>query len=292
MRAPAMPQRPRLALTVDVEEYFQVWAFAGVVPRAAWESLPSRVEYATRRALDLLDEHAAQATFFTLGWIVRRFPKLVREIAARGHEVASHGLDHAKVVDQSAEEFRADALVSKMLLEDACGEAVRGYRAPGFSIGARVPWAYEILAEAGYCYSSSVHPIAHDHYGDARAPRSPFSPLPGSDFIEAPVATAEVFGRRIACGGGGWLRITPYPVFNLFLRRAARMMDGAPVVYFHPWELDPEQPRIKGASMKSAFRHYVNLDRTEAKLRRLLADWRCGRLDEALGVRPALVAAA
>lgn len=275
---------PRFALSVDVEDYFQVWAFSSQVAREDWDDYPLRVEASTRRALDLFDSHRAKATFFILGWIAERAPGLVREIAARGHEVASHGFDHAKVFDQTRDKFREDAGRTKKLLEDLTGEAVLGYRAPGFSIDARVPWAHDTLVEAGYRYSSSSHPIRHDHYGDPRAPRSPYRPLPESGFIEAPVATAEIFGRRFSCAGGGWFRAAPYGLSKALLARASRSLDGPAIFYFHPWEIDPGQPRIDGAPLKSRLRHYLNLGGMEKKLARLLAEHRWSRIDETLGV--------
>ncbi|GAB4531590.1 MAG: DUF3473 domain-containing protein [Amphiplicatus sp.] len=282
---------PRFALSVDVEDYFQVWAFSSVIDRARWNDFPLRVEAATRRALDLVEEGGARATFFVLGWIAERAPGLVREIAARGHEVASHGWDHRKAFDQSPAQFREDVARTKRLLEDLAGVAVAGYRAPGFSIGPRAPWAYEALVAAGYRYSSSVHPIAHDHYGDPHAPRGVFRPLTGRAFVEAPVATAQVLGRRVSCAGGGWFRAMPYAASKALLRRAAASAGGPVVFYFHPWEIDPGQPRIARAPLKARLRHYLNLDRMEGRLRRLLADFRWGRIDDALGLAPARAAA-
>lgn len=278
------PTSPRFALTVDLEEHFQVWAFSSVIARDTWERRPSRVEVSTRRALDMMDEADAKATFFVLGWIAERHPSLIREIARRGHEIASHGYDHCKVFEQTREEFRADAARAKTILEDKCGAPVIGYRAPGFSIDARTPFAHEVLADLGHRYSSSTHPIAHDHYGDPRGPRSPYRPLAERSFIEAPVATAELLGRRFSAAGGGWFRAAPYGVSKSLLARAAESLDGPAIFYFHPWEIDPGQPRIRSAPLKSRLRHYLNLGANEAKLRRLLADHRWGRLDEALGL--------
>lgn len=279
-----MPAAPHFALSVDVEDYFQVWAFSGQIARKDWDSYPLRVEASTRRALDLFDEHNAKATFFTLGWIAERAPALIREIAARGHEVASHGYDHAKVFEQSRDEFREDAGRSKKLLEDLTGEAVAGYRAPGFSIDARTSWAHETLAALGYRYSSSSHPISHDHYGDPNAPRAPFRPIETSGFLEAPVATADVFGRRVSCAGGGWFRAAPYAVSKALIARARSQLEGPVIFYFHPWELDPDQPRIAAAPLKSKFRHYLNLGTMEKKLARFLADHAWARIDETLGL--------
>lgn len=272
----------RFALSVDVEDYFQVWAFSDVIRREDWDSFPLRVETATRRALDLFDRHGAKATFFTLGWVAERAPSLIRDIAARGHEVASHGYDHAKAFDQTREAFREDVRRAKAILEDASGVRVTGYRAPGFSIDARTPWAHETLAELGYAYSSSSHPIAHDHYGDPNAPRIPFMPVKGAAFVEAPVATADIFGRRVSAAGGGWFRAAPYRMARSLIDRAAQTLSGPVIFYFHPWEIDPDQPRVAGASLKSRTRHYLNLKTMEAKLGRLLSDYPWGRVDHAL----------
>lgn len=280
----AAPAARRFAMSVDVEDYFQVWAFSDVVARSSWDGFSPRVEIATRKVLDLVDSAGAKATFFALGWVAERFPGLIREIVARGHELASHGYDHAKVFDQSRAEFRDDALRTKRILEDVAGAPVVGYRAAGFSIDRRSPWAHETLAEIGYAYSSSSHPIAHDHYGDPTAPRTPWRPVAGSNFIEAPVATAELLGRRVSCAGGGWFRAAPYFVAERLIGAGARSLDGPFIFYFHPWEIDPDQPRITGASAKSRLRHYLNLDLMEKKLEKLLASRMWGRIDAALGV--------
>ena len=285
--APPVSAPSRFAMSIDIEDYFQVWAFADVVARRDWDGFAPRVEANTRRALDLFDRTGAKATFFVLGWTAERHPALVREIAERGHEVASHGYEHAKVFDQTADEFRADAAKTKRILEDACGRAVLGYRAAGFSIDRRTPWAHEILAETGHLYSSSSHPIAHDHYGDPDGPRAPWRPPAGKGLIEAPVATAETLGRRVSCAGGGWFRAAPFFVADALMKKAEATIGGPIIFYFHPWEIDPDQPRIAGASAKSKLRHYMNLDRMESKLERLLKSRRWGRVDAALGVGPA-----
>ncbi|HOP20414.1 MAG TPA: DUF3473 domain-containing protein [Amphiplicatus sp.] len=274
---------PRFAMSIDVEDYFQVWAFSKVIDRASWDGFSPRVAAATRRALDLFDRTGTKATFFTLGWVAERHPELIRDIIGRGHELASHGYDHAKVFDQTLDGFREDAGRTKSLLEDIAGVEVIGYRAPGFSIGGRTPWAHEVLAELGYRYSSSAHPIAHDHYGDPNGERAPYSPVAGRAFVEAPVATAEIFGRRISCAGGGWFRAAPYAVSKRLIDRACKSIGGPVIFYFHPWEVDPGQPRIRTAPLKSQLRHYINLSRMEPKLERLLADYRWERVDEALG---------
>ncbi len=271
----------RYAMSVDVEDFFQVWAFSGVIQRGDWDNFAPRFEDNTRRLLDLFDEKNAKATFFTLGWVAERAPRLMRDIALRGHEVASHGYDHKKVFDQSPDEFRADLVKTKQILEDASGVRVRGFRAAGFSIDARTPWAHGVLAETGHDYSSSSHPIAHDHYGDPNAQRGPHA-IAG--VIEAPVATAELFGRRISCAGGGWFRAFPYAVSHGLLKRAAATIDGPAIFYLHPWEIDPEQPRVAHAPLKSKLRHYVNLGVMEKKLARLLGAFSWTRIDDALGM--------
>ena len=268
-------------MSVDVEDYFQVWALSPVIRRDDWDDHALRVDASTRRVLDLFDQRQAKATFFTLGWVAERAPNLIREIVARGHELASHGYDHVKVFDQTPDEFRADVEKTKRILEDAGGVAVAGFRAAGFSIDQRTPWAHEILAETGHLYSSSSHPIRHDHYGDPNAPRAPHR-LGG--LIEAPVATTEVFGRSISSAGGGWFRAAPYALSRRLIARAADSLDGPTIFYFHPWEIDAEQPRVDGLPVKSRLRHYLNLDRMEAKLDRLLSDFDWGRIDDALGV--------
>lgn len=277
----------RFAMSVDVEDYFQVWAFSKVIDRESWDGFAPRVEAATLATLDLLEKHGAKATFFTLGWVAARFPGLIREIVAQGHELGSHGYDHVKVCDQTREAFRSDAAKTKALLEDIAGVEVRGYRAPGFSIGPGAPWAHQTLAEIGYRYSSSLHPIAHDHYGDPRAPRVPFRPVKACDFIEAPVATAAWLGRRISSAGGGWFRAAPYALSRRLIRRAARSLDGPVIFYFHPWEIDPGQPRIRNAPIKSRLRHYLNLSAMEKKLDRLLGEFAWGRIDASLGLATA-----
>ncbi|MEM9169853.1 MAG: XrtA system polysaccharide deacetylase [Pseudomonadota bacterium] len=274
-------------MSVDVEDYFQVWAFSGVIDRSEWDAFPLRVVEATKRCLDIFAAHGATATFFMLGWVAERVPGLVRAIVDGGHEIASHGYDHRKVFDQTPDAFRADVRRTKDLLEQAAGVGVRGYRAAGFSIDARTPWAYDILAETGHAYSSSSHPIAHDHYGDPNAPRGVHRPLAGCGFLEAPVATARFAGRRVSAGGGGWFRAAPYAVSKRLLDAAHTDLDGPAIFYFHPWEVDPDQPRIPGAPMKARLRHYLNLRDNPRKLARLLGDFQWSRIDAALGLEAA-----
>ncbi len=265
------------ALTIDVEDYFQVSALAPHFPRAQWDAVPCRVEANVERILELLDAHGAQATFFTLGWIAERYPQLVRRIAGGGHEVASHGYGHERASAQSREAFLADIRLAKAVLEDITGQPVGGYRAPSFSIGHANLWAHDCIAAAGYRYSSSVYPVQHDHYGMPDAPRFPWRLDNG--LVEIPVTTMRWLGRNWPAGGGGYFRLLPYAVSRWQIARVNRA-DGRPAIfYFHPWEVDPGQPRVADASARTRFRHYVNLRHTEGRLRRLLADFSWGRAD-------------
>ena len=264
-------------LSVDVEEWFQVGAFEGVIDPAAWEDHASRVEDNCARILDLFAAAGATATFFTLGWIARRHPALVRRIVAAGHEIASHGMAHARVFTLGPQAFAADLSDSRKALEDAAGTAIAGYRAPSFSIDARTPWAFAILAEQGYLYSSSVAPVVHDHYGWREAPRFAFRPLADSALVEIPVTTAELAGRRLAAGGGGFFRVLPY-AFSRWAIRQVNAENRPAVFYFHPWEIDPGQPRI-AAPLRSRLRHYANLEGMAGKLETLLADFAWGPMN-------------
>jgi polysaccharide deacetylase family protein (PEP-CTERM system associated) len=265
------------AMTIDVEDYFQVEAFAATIDRKDWDRLPQRVEGNTQRLLDILAEAGVQATFFTLGCIARRHPSLARRIAAEGHELASHGTDHGRVDGRSPAAFRADVRESKRILEDSGEVAVCGYRAPTFSIGRSTAWAHEILAEEGYRYSSSVYPVRHDLYGSPDAPHFPFAPCRG--MIEIPLTTVRVLGKNIPASGGGYFRLFPYVVTRQLLARASRAGGPPAIFYLHPWEIDPEQPRQRQAPLRSRFRHYLNLSRTEPRLRRLLRDFAWTRMD-------------
>jgi polysaccharide deacetylase family protein (PEP-CTERM system associated) len=269
----------RNALTVDVEDYFQVEAFADVVSRADWPALPSRFEANTDRLLAQFARHGVLGTFFTLGWVADRCPALIRRIAAAGHEIASHGFMHGRVDRQSPEDFRADIDRARKLLEDTAGVPVAGYRAPTFSIGEATPWAADILLETGHRYSSSVYPIRHDLYGAPDAPRFPYQPRPG--LWELPMTTIRERGHNLPCSGGGFFRLLPYPLFRLGLRRFNRVEAQPGLFYIHPWEIDPAQPQIPNARFRSRFRHRINLGRTEARLDRLLRDFAWGRVDVA-----------
>jgi polysaccharide deacetylase family protein (PEP-CTERM system associated) len=260
-----------------VEDYFHVSAFADHIPRSEWANLPCRVERNIDCALALLADAGVHATFFTLGWIAERYPALVRRIRDGGHEIASHGFAHERANEQDADTFLADIRLAKAILEDVSGEEVQGYRAPSFSIGPGNAWAFDCIAAAGYRYSSSIYPIRHDHYGVPDAPRFPHRVREG--LMEVPIATVRVMRRNWPAGGGGYFRLLPYAVSRWSIRRINEA-DGMPAIfYFHPWELDPEQPRVAGASAKARFRHYVNLDRVQIRLRQLLNDFAWDRMN-------------
>jgi polysaccharide deacetylase family protein (PEP-CTERM system associated) len=267
------------ALTIDVEDYFQVSAFSAHIPRESWDSLPCRVEDNVDRILELLERHDAHATFFTLGWIAERFPGMIHRIVAGGHELASHGYDHVRASEQGYGQFLADIRLAKAVLEDIAAHEVKGYRAPSFSIGVKNNWAFDCLVEAGYRYSSSIYPIRHDHYGVPDSPRLPHEVRPG--LFEVPISTVRGFNSNWPAGGGGYFRLLPYPVSKWSIRRINRT-DGRPALfYFHPWEVDADQPRVSGPGRKAMFRHYLNLPRMHARLSRLLADFRWDRVDRA-----------
>ena len=267
------------ALSVDIEDWFQVGAFEKTIRREDWDDLPCRVEANTDAVLALFAEADVKATFFTLGWVASRYPALIRRIADAGHEVASHGWGHDRVFTMTSEQFANDLVRTRRTLEHAGGVMVTGYRAPSFSIDKRTPWAHQVLADQGYTYSSSVAPVVHDHYGWPGAPRFAFRPVAGSDLIELPVTTAKFAGRTLAAGGGGFFRLLPYG----FSRWAFRQVNAAGqpgIFYFHPWEIDPDQPRVPGAPMRSKLRHYTNLDGMAAKLTRMMGAFEWGRVDE------------
>ena len=265
------------ALTIDVEDYFQVSAFAPYIRRDEWDSRECRVEGNVDRILAMLEERQVQATFFTLGWVAERYPQLVRRIVAGGHELASHGYGHERASDLSEAAFREDITRSKHMLEDLSGSPVLGYRAPSFSIGTGNLWAFDQLARAGYRYSSSIYPIKHDHYGMPDSPR--FAYRVGAGLLEVPVSTVRIGKRNLPSPGGGWFRLMPYAMSRWMLNRVNREDREAAIFYFHPWEIDPAQPRIPGINAKTRFRHYVNIGRTENRLRQLLQDFRWGRMD-------------
>lgn len=264
------------ALTIDVEDYFQVSAFASYIPRSQWPERECRVEANVDRILCLLQEHNIQATFFTLGWIAERYPGVVRRIVDGGHELASHGYGHERATEQSREAFFSDIQLAKILLEDISGQEVKGYRAPSFSVGTSNLWVFDCLEKAGYRYSSSIYPIRHDHYGIPDAPR--FAHQIRS-LVELPATTLRLGSRNWPAGGGGYFRLFPYPLSRWMLRQVNKV-EGKPVIfYFHPWEIDPGQPRIPGLSARARFRHYLNIGHMESRLRRLVADFDWGRMD-------------
>ena len=279
------PDRLLNGLSVDVEDWFQVGAFERVIDRADWDTLSPRVERNTDAVLALFAEAGVTATFFTLGWVAARYPALIRRIVAGGHELASHGWDHQRVFTMNVAGFRADLARARLCLEDAGGVAVTGYRAPSFSIDARTPWAHPMLAEAGYRYSSSVAPLRHDHYGWPEAPRYAFRPLADDALVELPVTVAQIGSRRLATGGG-FFRLLPAALTDFAVRQVNRR--GQPAVfYFHPWEIDPSQPRVTGAPLRSRVRHYSRLRAMRGKLAGLLRRHHWGRVDAVIDALPA-----
>ena len=267
------------AMTVDVEDYFQVSAFEGHIDRAQWDTLPCRVESNTDRILALFEAAGVKATFFTLGWVAERYPALIRRIVDGGHELASHGYFHVRVTQQQPAEFRADVEKTKKLLEDIGGVVVKGYRAPSYSIGAGNLWALDELSDAGYLYSSSIYPVKHDLYGMPEAPRFAFRPRGEAGILEVPITTLRLGSRNLPCGGGGFFRLYPYAVSRGALRHVNRREGQSGMFYFHPWEIDPGQPRQPGLGLKTRFRHYLNLGRMESRLRALLDDFDWDRMD-------------
>jgi polysaccharide deacetylase family protein (PEP-CTERM system associated) len=267
------------AMTVDVEDYFQVEAFAERVPRAFWDGMPRRVEANVDRLLALFAAARVRATFFVLGWIAERHPQMIRRIATEGHEVASHGYGHQRIDRLDPASFRQDVRRAKRSLEDIVAGPVSGYRAPTFSLGVRQSWAYQILAEEGYRYSSSIYPIRHDLYGDIDAPRAPFRPAGGS-LWELPLTTRRIWGQNIPCAGGGYFRLLPYRLSRRNLR-AVNTREVRPCIFYcHPWEIDAAQPRIAGIDLRTRLRHYTNLATMPDRLARLVRDFRWGRMDQ------------
>lgn len=265
---------PPCAFTVDVEDYFQVDAFSGVIEPGSWGGFESRVVANTERLLALLAKHQVLGTFFILGWIAEREPRLVRAIAAQGHEIASHGMSHQRIVTQTPEVFRRETRDSKRLLEDLVQAPVVGYRAATYSITKQSLWALDILAEEGFLYDSSIFPVRHDRYGIPGATNVPhrLTTPGGRALVEFPLTAVRVLGMDVPVAGGGYFRLFPYRVTRWGLRRARA--EGRPLAfYLHPWEVDPDQPRITGAGWRSHFRHYLNLGRTMPRLDRILVDF-------------------
>ncbi len=283
MLAPARARDPgapiRNAMTCDVEDYFQVSAFAPHIARASWPTRECRVEANIDRILALMADGNVHGTFFTLGWIAERYPAMVRRIVAGGHELASHGYSHLRASDQDLAQFTEDITSSKKLLEDIGGQQVRGYRAPSFSIGTANLWALDALLAAGYRYSSSIYPIAHDHYGMPDAPRFAFYPNGADGLLEVPITTVRMGSRNLPAGGGGYFRLLPYPLSRWMMRKVNEDDRESAIFYFHPWEIDPGQPRPEGIDLKSRFRHYVNLNRMEGRIKALTRDFAWDRMD-------------
>jgi polysaccharide deacetylase family protein (PEP-CTERM system associated) len=276
---PAPGERIRNAMTCDVEDYFQVSAFAPYIDRASWPTRECRVEANMERILALFEKNGVRATFFTLGWIAERYPAMVRRIVEAGHELASHGYGHLRASDQSRAEFDNDIRSAKALLEDIGGQAVLGYRAPSFSIGHANLWALDALHEAGYKYSSSIYPVLHDHYGMPDAPRFAFYPNGPDGLLEVPITTVKMGGRNLPAGGGGYFRLLPYALSRWMMEKVNREDQESALFYFHPWEIDPQQPRPEGLGAKARFRHYINIDRMERRLALLARDFKWDRMD-------------
>ncbi|MGQ9647786.1 MAG: XrtA system polysaccharide deacetylase [Thermodesulfobacteriota bacterium] len=322
------------ALTIDLEDYFQVHAFSHVVRFEDWGNYPSRIEQNTHRLLNILNDsfrpppsairNVATATFFCLGWLAERYPSLIREIRQQGHEIACHGYSHKPIYTRSREEFREEIRKAKAILEDVTGDDVVGYRAPSYSITNKSQWAFKVLVEEGFKYDSSIFPIHHDFYGFPRAPRFPFlvsqngnsnfefsllnfetaalqygstatqgnsasnlkqSDPPGSGkLIEFPISTYRICGQNIPISGGGYFRLLPYRLIEKGLRRINQQEHQPFIFYIHPWELDPDQPRLNGVSFRSRFRHYTNLDKTESKFKNLLTDFNFCSVKELLNL--------
>ena len=276
----------RNAMTVDVEDYFQVSAMEPYIARSDWPKWPCFVEQNTDKLLQLFSDKSVQGTFFILGWVAQHYPQLVRRIAEQGHEIACHGMDHTRVYHQTKEDFATDIRTSKALLEEVAGVNVRGYRAASYSITRENLWALDALESAGFAYSSSIYPVKHDLYGIPDAPRSAFRPARAKQLIEVPVTTAQLAGRNLPAGGGGFFRLFPYRFSRFLINRVNRQDNMPAVFYLHPWEIHPEQPRPDGINLKTRVRHYLNLEKTYSRLERLLSDFSWGRMDDIFLTRP------
>ena len=262
------------AMTVDVEDYFQVSAFERYISRENWDNLPCRVDFNTNRILDLFAKSGVKSTFFTLGWVAERYPNLIRRIVTDGHELACHGYSHVRVNTQTPDEFRQDVVRAKSLLEDISGVRINGYRAASYSIGSSTLWALQILEELGFNYSSSIYPVQHDLYGMPNARRFAFYPDNAPRLLEIPVSTIAFGKKNYPCGGGGFFRLFPYALSRWAIDRVNKIDKQATVFYFHPWEIDPGQPRQLGLDLKTRVRHYLNLPLMESRLIKLLSDFR------------------
>lgn len=271
-------------MTVDVEDYFQVSAFEPYIKKSDWDKQECRVEKNTHRLLDLYDQYEVKATFFTLAWVAERYPGLIHRIVTDGHELASHGYDHVRITNQTPDEFREDVIKTKRILEDISGVEIKGYRAASYSIKESNLWALDILHETGHQYSSSIYPVKHDLYGIPDAPRFKYHPRGEDGILEIPITTLRMFNKNLPSGGGGFFRLYPYAFSRWSLNRV-NSVDGQPgMFYFHPWEIDPDQPRTAGINAKTRFRHYLNLDKFYGRLERLLQDFEWDRMDRVFGI--------
>ena len=272
------------AMTVDVEDFFHVSAFESIITPEQWKDYQPRVDTNTRKLLDLFAKHDVKSTFFVLGWVAERYPELIKDIHAQGHEIASHGYAHRRATEQTREQFTADVTRSKNHLEDLLGESLTGYRAPSFSIGYNNEWAFEVLAELGFQYSSSTYPVKHDLYGTPDWPRFAYKRKEG--IVEIPIPTLKVMGKQTPIGGGGYFRLYPYTLTKTLISQYLKREKQPYSFYFHPWEIDADQPRMTNAPLKSRFRHYVNLNKTEGKLERLLSDFSWGTMKDVYNISP------
>lgn len=273
------------AMTVDVEDYFHVAAFAKVIKPSDWHQWPSRVEANTDKLLQLFADHNLKITFFVLGWVAERHPQLVKRICAQGHELASHGYSHQLVYQQTPEVFRSETAKSKQILEDLAQQPVNGYRAASYSITRKSLWALDVLAELGFTWDSSIFPTRHDNYGIPGSPEEPYTLITssGAHLTEFPLTTAKVLGQSIPAAGGGYFRQYPYALSRWLFKRASQNQTRPQIFYLHPWEIDPGQPRVPNASWFSNFRHYTNLKRCLPRLEQLLADFQFGTMSASLG---------
>ena len=271
------------AMSVDVEDYFQVAAFDDFISPDEWDYLPHRVEKNTQKILELFSKFDTKATFFMLGWVAERFPGLVTDIVAQGHEIASHGYAHKRATLQTRDEFREDITKAKKILEDIGGTEIKGYRAPSYSINHSNMWVHDELLKTGHQYSSSVYPVKHDLYGIPDAPR--FKYILSNGLVEIPISTIKVLNKNLPAGGGGFFRFYPYSMSKWIIKQINKTEQQATIFYFHPWEVDPEQPKQSQASLKSKFRHYLNLSKTEDRLSRLLKDFEWDRMDKVFKIK-------
>jgi polysaccharide deacetylase family protein (PEP-CTERM system associated) len=267
------------AMSIDVEDYFQVSAFEPYINKSKWDGIEHRVEQNTRKILTMLAANSTQATFFTLGWVAERYPSLVKKIVDEGHELACHGYEHIRVTEQTPEQFRLDINRSKKILEDLSGKEVIGYRAASYSINSKNLWAHDVLLEEGFKYSSSIYPVKHDLYGIPDAPRFCYKPIKNADFLEIPISTIKIGNKNMPCGGGGFFRFYPY-LFSKWAFNKINKDEQSAIFYCHPWEIDPEQPRQQGLNLKTRFRHYLNLEKMERRIACLLTDFRWDTMEK------------